>query len=367
MVTPNRNCLQCGTSLSPGEVSCSHCGKQYEPITLDTVQSTSSANQSSLNPSLPQMEPAEFAAPFSSSSPLGGVYGQGSQSRAQTLPLSGEERVPSFSAELPEEFGPQTATLPFAGQFASLLQLRKAPKMGVIIGAILLLCILIGGSFLLLSRGKSNSTGIRSNSAATAKTAKALFSDNFADNSKGWATGSGSGYSSTIGNNQMSLSEANHKILAEPIPASNTSPATFTNFSVTATFTLLKADQNDSVGLYLRGDTDLSQGYFVDIFGDNTYDIVKVFPDSSKDTFLISPTSSSAINAVGQQNKLMVVVKGSSIVLLINDKVVNSITDNSYASGQIALFAENGQTSNGVNATFNSVAIYPAPNQLSTS
>jgi hypothetical protein len=57
-------------------------------------------------------------------------------------------------------------------------------------------------------------------------------------------------------------------------------------------------------------------------------------------------------------------MKGSSIVLLINDKVVDSITDSNYTSGQIALFAENGRTSSGVNAVFNNIAVYPAPDKL---
>src|SRR5439155_21692340 len=109
-------------------------------------------------------------------------------------------------------------------------------------------------------------------------TAQPLFSDNFADNSKGWSTGSGSGFSSIIANNLLSLSEANHKILDNPIPSGD-SPAIYSDFSVTTTFTISRADQNDSVGLYVRGDDDLKQGYFIDIFGDNSYDIVKVFPD----------------------------------------------------------------------------------------
>jgi len=59
-----------------------------------------------------------------------------------------------------------------------------------------------------------------------------------------------------------------------------------------------------------------------------------------------------------------VVMKGASIVLLINDKVVESIIDSGYTSGQIALFAENGRTSSGVSAIFNSIAVYPAPGKL---
>ena len=57
-------------------------------------------------------------------------------------------------------------------------------------------------------------------------------------------------------------------------------------------------------------------------------------------------------------------MKGPKIVVLINDKVVDSVTDTTYTSGQIALFAENGKTSNGVNATFSGVMVYPAPERL---
>lgn len=249
-----------------------------------------------------------------------------------------------------------------------LPQPRRGPNVALLIGIGVLVCLLVGGGvfFLVLSKGNTASsvttTSINGTTAGTAS--GALFSDDFANNSKGWDTGSGSGYSSTVGKHAMVLSEANHKILAEPIPGSGSIATTYSDFSVTTTFTIMKADQNDSVGLYVRGDDNLSQGYFVDIFGDNTYDIVKVFPNANQDTFLISPTNSSAINSVGQQNKLTVIMKGPKIVVLINDKVVNSISDSAYPSGQLAIFAENGRSSDGVKATFSSVSIYPAPAQL---
>ena len=163
----------------------------------------------------------------------------------------------------------------------------------------------------------------------------------------------------------MTLADSNHKILDMAIPTSSNAPATYGDFEVSTTLTLLKADQNDSAGLYVRGDSKLGQGYFVDIFGDNSFDIVKIFADSSKDTFLVSPTNSPSINPVGRQNKLTVVAKGSKIVVLINNKVVSSTSDtNSYASGTIELFVENGRSSNGAQASFRSVSVYPAPGKL---
>ncbi|GAC1347364.1 MAG: hypothetical protein NVSMB27_12610 [Ktedonobacteraceae bacterium] len=241
----------------------------------------------------------------------------------------------------------------------------------MIIGVVVLLLVLVGGGIGIYSFAKSRGSTTNASTptpAATQKTVAtpvptqaAIFSDNFADNSKGWGLASASGYSSTISNNVMTLADANHKILDMAIPT-NTS---YSDFEVSTTFTLLKADQLDSAGLYVRGDSNLGQGYFVDIYGDNTYDIVKIFPDSTKDTFLVNPTNSSSINAVGQQNKLTVVAKGPKIVVLINDKVVSSISDSGgYTSGTIELFVENGKSSSGAQASFSSVAVYPAPNQL---
>jgi hypothetical protein len=259
---------------------------------------------------------------------------------------------------------------PPPGGFVQTPQTKKGPKIGLIVGIIVLLFLLVGGGIGIYSYGKSrtNTTNITTTTPAATKsvatpvpTQAPLFSDNFADNSKGWALASASGYSSTISNNVMTLADANHKILDMPVPTSTS----YRDFEVTTTLTLLKADQNDSAGLYVRGDSNLGQGYFVDIFGDNSYDIVKIFADSTKDSFLVSPTGSTAINPVGQQNKLTIVAKGSNLVVLINDKVVSSISDSGgYASGTIALFVENGKTSNGAQASFSSVAVYPAPTQL---
>src|SRR6266852_1416867 len=47
------------------------------------------------------------------------------------------------------------------------------------------------------------------------------------------------------------------------------------DFSLSVTFTLLKGDENDCVGLYLRGDSNLDHDYRIDIFGNNRFAINK--------------------------------------------------------------------------------------------
>ncbi len=361
MATSNRICLQCGTPLAPNETLCSKCGARYpEPSNIDAMQPATTPNQGPFYPGPSQV--GSTSSTLSNSSYGNTSFSMGGQSLPPLVLPNAEYNQPSQTigaggiANIQENQPLPTAT-----------PARKTPKIWLMLGLLLLILVLLGSSlYFVLNRGKSGTpTGTTTGHiTATSSAGPPLFSDNFADNSKGWSTGSGSGYSSTIVNNMMTLSEANHKIIDEPIPGNTDVPATFTDFSVTTTFTILKADQNDSVGLYLRGDENLNQGYFIDIFGDNSYDIVKVFPDANRDTFLVSPTSSTDINPVGQQNKLTVIMKGSKMVILMNDKVMNSISDNGYTNGQIALFAENGTTSNGINVTFSSVAVYPAPNQL---
>lgn len=235
-----------------------------------------------------------------------------------------------------------------------------------------ILVFLLAGGSLLFALPKGNHPGgttpTQTTNKATATpivtpTVKPLFADDFVDNSKNWDVGSATGYSSAISNNVLTMKEANHKIFRESIPT-NTS---YTDFSITITFTFMKGDLNDSVGLFLRSSADGLQGYYVDIYGDDTYDIIKIQADANQKNqavYLAEPTTSSALHTKGQKNAMTVVLKGSQIVLLLNNRVVKTVADSSFIGGPVALFIENGNSSDGVIAAFDSVAIYPPPDQM---
>ncbi len=187
-----------------------------------------------------------------------------------------------------------------------------------------------------------------------------LFFDDFVGSNKGWSLSSVFGYTRKIENGNLTLADENHQILTESLPTG----AMFNDFMVSATFTLVQANRDDSVGLYLRGDSYLDHDYRVDIYGNNTYAISKEFLDVSKipqAKLLISPTSTTALHPVGLQNSITVIMQGPKMVLLINGTMVNSVTDTDYSSGQIALFVQNSATSNGVEASFSTIAVYPVP------
>ncbi len=243
-------------------------------------------------------------------------------------------------------------------------------KKGIFLASLLILMLCIGSVFLLFRQQGNVKISTQPNRRilgtvrlTPTPTLPVLFSDNFADNSENWNVGNEAKYGSTIINGTLTMMKANHKPFREPLPSN----VAYDNFSVTTTFTLLQGDQNDSAGLYLRASGDTGQGYYVDIYGNDTFDIAKITVDANQKihaTYLAEPQHSSALHTKGQRNDVMVIMKGTSIVLLINGIVVKLVRDDAFTSGKIMLFVENGSSSNGVIASFDSIAVYAAPEQL---
>jgi hypothetical protein len=227
---------------------------------------------------------------------------------------------------------------------------HRSKQLKVFVGLVALLLLLLlssgilfvariaDGKELALHTGSGTATVTASRATPTPSlTPQPLFFDNFLDNKQGWYTSDVSGYTRLIDNNVLTLADTNHKVLTESLPTSTI----FDDFSITTTFTLLEADVHDSVGLYLRGDSNLDHDYRVDVFADSSYALSKESLDADHNpiiTYLISPTHTSALKPLGQQNTLTVIMKGSDLTLLFNNTMVNSLIDTDYTSGQIALF-----------------------------
>ena len=266
--------------------------------------------------------------------------------------------APAIDGQQPEQYGAGYAQAP---------QPKKGPNVGLIIGIIALLVILVGGGLFFLTRSRGGTTNVTPSPGvipSIVPTQQALFFDNFANKNKGWATGNDNGLSRNITNHALVLVENNQNhILTETLPSNST----YSDFMVTTTFTFNQGDQNDSVGIYMRGDSNLDHDYRVDINGDNSYAIAREFIDTDnvpKQLFIVKATHSSAIKPVGQQNTVTTIMKGSQLVLLINGTKVDSINDKNYTNGQIALYVRHGTSSSGAQASFSRVAVYPPPPQL---
>jgi hypothetical protein len=244
----------------------------------------------------------------------------------------------------------------------------------LLLAAIAVVLILISSSIYYVIRQNSNTpppithtqtaTSTVTPTANTFMNEQPLFSDNFINNSNNWGTHAASGYGASINNSRLTMKETNHRVFQESVPA--IAPA---DFAVTTTLTITQGDQNDSAGLQVRSNQDNSQGYITEIYGNNTFDIVRMSPDPNDSTEIkFTPLTGQeyvpSLHPVGQPNTLAVIMKGPTMVVLMNNVVVKTLTDTSFNNGSLSLYLGNGETSRAAVVAFNDIAIYPAPTNL---
>ncbi len=254
---------------------------------------------------------------------------------------------------------------------------RKTP--GLVLACVAAIAVLISGGSMFWMIHNRNSTPIHRATATPTATAMptwiptavtppplAMFYDTFLSNNHGWSLISNGGYYRILTNNSLILGDTNpDSTLVESVPTITN----LDNYVVSATFTINQGDANDGVGLYLRGDGTLDHDYRVDINGNNTIDLAREYLDanqSSQTAILVPPTRSEYLNPPGKANTLTVFMLGPSITVELNNIVVLTATDASYANGQIALFARHGTTSSGVTVSFTTVEIDRLASQFMT-
>jgi hypothetical protein len=249
---------------------------------------------------------------------------------------------------------------------------QKMPVV-VLLSVVPVIVVLIGGSLFWLWRGNSARSG---NSVQTGPTATAtalptpitppvgsFFYDTFENNNHGWdlSSDSTSGYYRILVNHTLILATTDaNTTLIESVP---TSSINLSDYVVSTDFTINQGSADDNIGLYVRGDSNLDHDYRVDINGNNTFDVAKEWLASSgsevreETTYLVEARSSSLLRPLGQKNTLMVILIGSTLVVELNNIVVSQVSDTSYTSGQIALFAHDGGDNSGVTVSFTRVEV----------
>lgn len=248
--------------------------------------------------------------------------------------------------------------------------LPRKRKRGMVLACVaVIVMMIVGGSLFWLTQGRKNTSAVshpHPHATATvtssvptyASTALkpallAIFFDTFAANFHGWSLASNSGYYRIMVNNSLILADTNpNSTLVEPFPTGTN----LDNYMVSVDFTINQGDANDSMGLYLRGDSTLDHDYRIDINGNNTIDLAREYLDANQvgqTEFLFPPAHSAYLRPPGQSNTLTVFMIGPEITVELNDIVVMTASDTAYTSGQIALFVHHAATSSsGVTASF---------------
>jgi hypothetical protein len=255
-------------------------------------------------------------------------------------------------------------------------QHRKMP-VAMLLCLVIVIVMLIGGSIFWLWRGNSARPGSPAQTGPGASTTAlptwiptpitppvgSFFYDTFANNKHGWdqSPDSARGYYRILVNNTLILATTDaDTTLIESVP---TSTINLSDYVVSTNFTIDQDSADDSIGLYVRGDSNLDYDYRIDINGNNTFDVAKEWLDTSsnqvegKTTLLVPPRSSRLLQPPGKQNTLTVILIGPTLVVELNNIVVSQISDSSYASGQIALFAHDGGDDSGVIVSFTRIEI----------
>ncbi len=215
-------------------------------------------------------------------------------------------------------------------------------------------------SFSALFSGQSSTHRI----AYPLPTGTPLFSDNFSSDANGWNLQSSPGnYAVTLNNGMLTMEMDKNQLLWELLPGERT----FSNFTLIVNTVLNRGDQNNGYGVYIRGtanaQSDLATYYRFELYGDGSYAIFKSLTDASgtfTDTKLVNYTLNTAIKKQGKTNSIMIIAKGSTLSFIVNDQLLKTITDTSYASGSVALFVSNlPEAKPGMQAQFSGLAIYP--------
>jgi hypothetical protein len=187
--------------------------------------------------------------------------------------------------------------------------------------------------------------------------AQSEFYDTFKNNALGWSVSNTAGYYRTVKPGALTLMNTNRgTTLVESLPTNSS----FDNFTVIVDLTILNANLDDSVGIYIRGDSNLEHDYRIDLNGDGTFDIAKEYLDSRNNPqsiILFGPKSDSALHPQGEHNTITLTVNGSKLQLFINNVKTSVMTVSDYMTGQVALFAHLGEDSQDVTVSFSRVEI----------
>ena len=249
--------------------------------------------------------------------------------------------------------------------FDQLPQQKRGPKVGLIIGTMVLVIFLVGGAFAGYiydkSRNQNSNTTPPTPTIVSTPFMTPLFSDSFNKNNAGWDLTSNQGkFSVKVGAGSLVLEDDQNKLLWEVVPGK-----IFNDFRLDVDATLTRGDQNNGYGVLVRASSQgsgLGTYYRFELYGDGTYAIFKGYLDSSGTTQSIKVQgymTHPAIAKVGHINHMTIIAKGPAMSLIVNGQAVYTYTDDNYKGGSIALFVSNlPSLTPGAQATFTHLAIF---------
>ena len=298
-----------------------------------------------------------------------------SQNISQSSPSSTGPATPLISLRTPSQQVPPPTYIRGPHAFYKEPKKRRRLQIGKIVGVLVLLLVVIGGSLLaytfLFSHKNSQQTTSGTTSHGNLATPLAtqrgnpLFQDEFTNNTNGWSIQSYPGeFSVALGNGTLKLENDNNKLLWELIPGDKK----YGDFQLSVDAVLSKGSQDNGYGVYIRStlspNSSITAFYRFELYGDGSFAIFKGTTDANgvvTTPRIVDYTNNTAIQKQGGVNHITISAKGSSLQFIVNGQTLSTVTDATYSSGSVALFVSNLQKAQpGAVATFSHLAIYPA-------
>ncbi len=293
----------------------------------------------------------------------------------QSSPSSTGPTTPPLSFRTPPQQVPPPAYIQGPHAFYQEPKRRQRFQTGRIIGILVLLLVVIGGSLLAYSFlfSHKNSQQTTSSTASThspsapqaTQQGTPLFQDEFANNTNGWSIQSYPGeFAVALGKGALKLENDNNKLLWELIPGDKK----YGDFQLSVDAMLSKGSQDNGYGVYIRSalspNASITTFYRFELYGDGSFAIFKGTTDANgteTTSRLADYTNSSAIQKQGNLNHITISAQGSKLQFIVNGQTLSTVSDATYTSGSVALFVSNLQKATpGAIATFSHLAIYAA-------
>jgi hypothetical protein len=159
-----------------------------------------------------------------------------------------------------------------------------------------------------------------------------LFSDDFSNTSSGWdrATGENGFTDYQDGTYHIQVIPDNYDLWANP-------GLSFTDVRIDVDATLVSGTENNDFGVLCRYQ-DTANYYFVEVASEGYYGIGKK-TDGVQNVLTDGYPATDLVNAGNTSNHLRVDCAGDKITLYINGTLAGSVTDSSFAGGDVGLIA----------------------------
>ena len=356
------NCSVCGKPLPTGVSYCPNCGTPTPDFYSSSGATPNAPTARASNEGLPPPPPYT-------------AYGDQPYGSVPANPYETSSSTPS------NPYTPNTATPAPSPSMPPSPPQRRSSRIGLIVGAVILVLVLIIGGLLALLLRQGTTTGnpqatatvsispaqltatTRAQASATAQAGltataaanatatasviaanpnpyppgggKLAILDPLSNNSLGyeWDIVNGSDGSCAFAGGAYLVSTPKTQFFH--LCASNST--TYSNFAFAAQMKILKGDCG---GLIFRGDLNTGKLYLFEICQDGSYKLFIYRNFNGTSTQLANGTSAAIKPGLSQSNTIAVTAQGTTLAAYVNMQKVVSVTDGSYSQGYIALVTD---------------------------